>query len=113
MDFKCIQCEKSYRSKMALSNHKRLIHGNPKVHSCIQCEYTTKIKRDQDMHIRSVHEKIQEECMECGKKYSNIYNLKRHKRKHHMNLDKVGPKKQAYLDRQASWSWFGVAGRTR
>ena len=35
------------------------------------------------------------------------------KRKHHMNLDKVGPKKQAYLDRQASWSWFGVAGRTR
>ena len=35
------------------------------------------------------------------------------KRKHHMNLDKVGPKKQAYLDRQASWSWFGVVGRTR
>ena len=70
MDFKCTQCEKNYRSKMALSNHKRLIHGNPKVHSCIQCEYTTKIKRDCNMHIRSIHEKIQEECLECGKKYS-------------------------------------------
>ena len=71
---------------MTLSNHKRLVHGNPRVYLCTKCEYTTKIKRDQDMHIRSVHEKIQEECLECGKKYSNIYNLKRHKRKHHMNI---------------------------
>ena len=86
MKFHCLLCEKCYGSKMTLSNHKRLVHGNPRVYLCTKCEYTTKIKRDQDMHIRSVHEKIQEECMECGKKYSNIYNLKRHKRKHHMNI---------------------------
>ena len=86
MKFQCLLCEKCYGSKMTLSNHKRLVHGNPRVYLCTKCEYTTKIKRDQDMHIRSVHEKIQEECMECGKKYSNIYNLKRHKRKHHMNI---------------------------
>ena len=86
MKFQCLLCEKCYGSKMTLSNHKRLVHGNARVYLCTKCEYTTKIKRDQDMHIRSVHEKIQEECMECGKKYSNIYNLKRHKRKHHMNI---------------------------
>ena len=86
MKFQCLLCEKCYGSKMTLSNHKRLVHGNPRVYLCNKCEYTTKIKRDQDMHIRSVHEKIQEECSECGKKYSNIYNLKRHERKHHMNI---------------------------
>ena len=87
MEFPCIQCEKIYRSKMSLSNHKRLTHGNPKVHPCIQCDYQTKIKRDCNMHIKSVHEKIQEECLQCGKRYSNIYNLMRHKRKCHLNLE--------------------------
>ena len=86
MKFQCLLCEKSYGNKMTLSNHKRLVHGDPKVYICTKCEYTTKIKRDCDMHIRSLHEKIQEECLECGKKYSNIYNLKRHKRKQHMNI---------------------------
>ena len=60
MEFKCSECDKCYTIKMSLSNHKRLIHGNPKLFPCTQCEYTPRIKRDCEMHRRLIHEKIKE-----------------------------------------------------
>ena len=58
MEFRCSECDKCFKMKMCLSNHKRHIHGNPKQYPCTQCEYTSKIKRDCEMHMRSIHEKI-------------------------------------------------------
>ena len=58
MEFKCSQCDKCYRLKMSLSNHKRLIHGNPKLYPCTRCEYTAKSNQDCEMYIKSIHGKI-------------------------------------------------------
>ena len=88
MKFSCSQCEKCYGSKMSLSNHKRLNHGNPKLYPCTLCQYTSKMRQVCEMHIRAVHEKIREFCEVCGKHYSSKNNLHRHKKKIHLNMQR-------------------------
>ena len=72
MEFNCSQCDKCYSLKMSLSNHKRLIHGNPKLHPCTHCDYKAKSNQDCEMHIKSIHKKIKE---------TNSPNLNRHRKK--------------------------------
>ena len=92
MDFKCSKCENCYSSKMSLSNHKRLMHGNPKLYPCTQCEYISKCKQNCKMHIRAIHDKIKELCKVCGKQYSSKNNLHRHKKNIHLNKkEKMNP----------------------
>ena len=74
-----------YSNYESLSNHKRLIHGNPKLHPCTHCEYKAKSKEHCEMHIKSIHEKIKEKCTVCGKQFSNSHNLNRHRKKNHLN----------------------------
>ena len=80
-EFKCSQC---YRLKMSLSNHKRVIHGNPKLYPCTCCEYTAKSKQ----FIKSIHEKIKETCEVFGKQFSNSPNLNTHK-KNYLNSSSI------------------------
>ena len=92
MEFKCGQCDKCYASKMSLSQHRRLIHGNPKLYPCTLCEYVSKTRQKSERHIRAVHEKIKETCEICDKQYSSKNNLHRHKKKIHLpNQNKENP----------------------
>ena len=79
---------------MSFSNDKRLIHGNPKLHPCIHCEYKSKSKQHCEMHIKSIHEKFKETCKVCGKQFSNLHNLNRHKRKCHLEVIQSNNKKK-------------------
>ena len=101
MEFRCIACDKCFKMKMCLSNHMRLIHGNPRQYPCTQCEYTSRIKRDCEMHIRSIHEKIKDICMVCEKQYSNRHNLNRHRKKHHLHLQNLKRNKKKTDDVEA------------
>ena len=83
MAFTCDICNASYSLRMSLSNHKRLKHGDTKKFNCQQCEYVTSKKGNYEQHIRSIHEKIREICLYCGKSFSDKPNLNKHVRKSH------------------------------
>ena len=90
MEFNCSQCDKCYSLKMSLSNHIRIIHGNPKLHPCTHCDYKAKSKQNCEMHIKSIHKKFKEICEVCGKQFSNSPNLNRHRRrKNHLNSSNI------------------------
>ena len=80
MAFTCDICNASYIVRMSLSNHKRLKHGDAKKFTCQQCEYVTSKKENYEQHIRSIHEKIREIRLYCGKSFSDKPNLNKHVR---------------------------------
>ena len=86
MGFKCDQCGVSYPGKKSLTNHQRLKHSDAKQFTCKQCTYVTTKKDHYEQHVRSLHEKVREMCVVCGKDFSDKPNLHKHLRKFHPKI---------------------------
>jgi len=56
--FQCQLCVKTFKSSRDLTRHK-IFHSDGKPFECPKCEHKTKYKRALAEHIKSIHEKTQ------------------------------------------------------
>ncbi|XP_059893376.1 zinc finger protein 99-like isoform X1 [Gadus macrocephalus] len=69
--FKCDQCEKSYRYKLALDGHKR-------THNQLYCEVCRRVLRDAETLARHKVSHTPFQCTLCEKDFGNFKQLSRH-----------------------------------
>ena len=72
----CADCGKVFSSKMTLSLHIKMIHGNEKPHVCDQCSKGFATKKQLKNHIVQSH--CRQTCEHCGKSVLNEFFLKKH-----------------------------------
>lgn len=83
--FACIVCQKSFKNKKQLRNHKMTHTEKSKkvVHTCEVCNKTFFDKRQMKVHMDGVHKKIKPFlCSYCGYKGASKSALKMHIRQH-------------------------------
>lgn len=74
----CEKCDKEYKSKGALYNHKRSVHDKI-TYACNQCDYKCSMKGHLNQHVKQVHLKIKDfKCDLCDYKCSRKESLKTH-----------------------------------
>ncbi|KAI0890403.1 uncharacterized protein GGS22DRAFT_13139 [Annulohypoxylon maeteangense] len=79
----CNTCGKSFSSQGRLNSHN---HRHEKKHRCMQCDRRFSESRDLRRHIQSVHERIWDQCPQCGKRMKRRGdNLQRHMRRYCKN----------------------------
>ena len=83
------QCGASYPVRKSLTNHKRLKHGDAMQFTCKQSTYVTTKKENYRQHATSLHEKVREMCVVCGKDFSDKPNINKHLRKFHTEIVRV------------------------
>ena len=74
----CKICDKSFCGKQSLILHQQKIHGLKHFYTCEKCGKRFQFKRQLLSH-RSTHVEINK-CDECGRIYSNEWNLRAHQR---------------------------------
>ena len=90
-EFKCHDCEKSYKHAPSLSKHKRQVHGGPGIQppvcaTCFVCHEVFDGKYRLKQHIKDVHESMASNFCDvegCARKYKRLSDLKRHKKCNH------------------------------
>ena len=93
--WKCNQCNKYYRGRLALHAHISLCHEAPDL-TCHICGKTTKSKNMFELHIKKhKNEEKTVKCTECDKYFHTSYEMKSHRRVH---------KKDRYLCSQCEYS---------
>ncbi|XP_047529852.1 zinc finger protein 708-like [Vanessa atalanta] len=75
----CDQCDKAFRSTIALTQHKRQVHDKEKTHLCQFCSKRFFKKYHLQIHIRSHSKERPYECPDCGKFFSTTSILKNHR----------------------------------
>ena len=70
--FKCLQCEKFFKTKTTLKNHEERTHQEPKtkqkeVFQCSNCTKSFPSKSNLNRHIKSAHKRQTFECPYCSK----------------------------------------------
>ena len=76
----CDQCEKSFKSNVALRSHKEIIHeGKTDNYSCDQCGKTFSRPTTLTAHIQQVHENIKNfKCEQCPTRFATKTAMKNH-----------------------------------
>ena len=75
LQFKCEECESSYKTKKSLNLHTYNKHEGI-VHSCHYCGYNTTNKSHLKKHIESVHKGLKYKCSQCNYHATRQYILK-------------------------------------
>ncbi|XP_028170706.1 zinc finger protein 300-like [Ostrinia nubilalis] len=78
----CDQCDKRFRSKLSLVQHKRQVHDKEKTHLCQFCSKSFFKKYHLQVHLRSHTKEKPYECKQCGKSFSSSTILKNHSYTH-------------------------------
>ena len=76
MNFLCTKCEKGYKTKDALKDHKRYKHGDTS--TCTECSKVLGSKIQLGSHVRDSHGPMLHCCALCGKKFRRKFDLERH-----------------------------------
>ena len=76
MNFPCTKCEKGYKTKDGLKDHKRYKHGD--VSTCTECSKVFGSKVQLGSHVRDSHGPMLHCCALCGKKFRRKGDLERH-----------------------------------
>merc|ERR1712129_223569 len=76
---KCVDCNKEFRSKVYLLNHKYSVHSRT-TFPCETCGKTFSNKHYLARHQKSVHAAVEDvcSCETCGKQFGYIWRLKHH-----------------------------------
>ena len=76
---KCVDCNKEFRSKVYLLNHKYSVHSKT-TFPCETCGKTFSNKQYLARHQKSVHAAVEDvcSCETCGKQFGYIWHLKHH-----------------------------------
>ncbi|XP_031765179.2 oocyte zinc finger protein XlCOF6.1-like [Galleria mellonella] len=77
--FSCDLCEKSFRTKMVMLQHRRQVHEKEKSHLCQFCSKSFFKKYHLQIHLRSHTKEKPYECPDCGKCFSSTTILKNHR----------------------------------
>ncbi|XP_059059165.1 oocyte zinc finger protein XlCOF6.1-like isoform X2 [Achroia grisella] len=77
--FGCGMCEKSFRTKITMLQHRRQVHEKEKSHLCQFCSKSFFKKYHLQIHLRSHTKEKPYECPECGKCFSSTSILKNHR----------------------------------
>ncbi|KAK9870265.1 hypothetical protein WA026_006353 [Henosepilachna vigintioctopunctata] len=81
--YKCDQCDKSFRMKYKLDLHKKKEHIGIRGHICSTCKKGFFTLRDMNHHIKMTHLKLRPHvCPHCERGFSSKYALKTHVRQH-------------------------------
>ena len=82
--FICEYCSKSFTSKALMTNHKRYVHLNDRIHKCHLCEKAFVDKYNLKNHIEAIHLKIRRfTCDNCTQTFSCNGNKRKHMLKAH------------------------------
>jgi hypothetical protein len=76
LNFPCTKCEKGYKTKRGLKNHKKYKHGDVSI--CTECIKVFGSKIQLKSHVRDSHGTRLHYCARCGKKFSRKSTLERH-----------------------------------
>ncbi|KAM3964524.1 LOW QUALITY PROTEIN: uncharacterized protein ACR2FA_001494 [Aphomia sociella] len=77
--YSCGLCDKSYRTKTVLLQHRRQVHEKEKSHLCQFCSKSFFKKYHLQIHLRSHTKEKPYECPDCGKCFSSTTILKNHR----------------------------------
>ena len=77
-DFKCSNCESTFKRKKYLTRHVRSVHEGSEVLDCPKCESIFKHKHNLSRHIKEKHEGVTYSCDSCSYKATHMSSLKRH-----------------------------------
>jgi len=81
---KCPQCPKMFFSKGEVESHKTYVHNSAKNFTCSMCDKTFVTMYEANIPMKGVHLKIQEhECRFCGKRFSQSSNMYSHMKRKH------------------------------
>ncbi len=80
-NFKCPQCEKSFKTNRDLKQHS-IVHSQTKNFECPKCGKLFKTNRDLQSHLRTHNNKRDFKCEICNKEFKRPDALKKHKRTH-------------------------------
>ena len=81
----CDECGKTYNSKRALTSHKRSVHGKLNL-ECLTCGKSFSVKEFLRRHER-IHSENEFACSKCNKVCGTKLGLKNHVRYHHGDKD--------------------------
>ncbi|XP_013199708.1 zinc finger protein 883 [Amyelois transitella] len=80
--YQCELCEKAFKTKMVMLQHRRQVHDKEKMHLCQFCSKSFFKKSHLHSHIRSHTKEKPYECKDCGKHFSTITVLRNHMTTH-------------------------------
>jgi Zinc finger, C2H2 type len=91
LTYRCLQCDKCYKTEMHFHNHINSVHGEGKEKklSCLECGKTFKEARHLAVHQNSHlpdELKFTHTCRFCSKKYSSVFSLRQHIKHIHINV---------------------------
>lgn len=81
-------CGLTYKDKYGLLKHNKLAHPNEKM-NCIECDKSFESKLSLDEHVASAHDKPLEKkfaCESCDKKFYSRTDLRFHAKSHHKKV---------------------------
>ncbi|XP_043676717.1 zinc finger protein 436-like isoform X2 [Vespula pensylvanica] len=79
-EFKCLECELSFKKNSSLERHKIVIHWKCESYTCINCGSTFRDKKSLNKHRYTTHvNRNIYKCDTCDTYFSRNYHLKRHK----------------------------------
>ena len=79
----CQICDKTFKNKHSLTNHRRGQHSAGGVHTCPECGKTFGRKSNVKAHQEEVHHGKRFPCQLCNRPFTKWSSLKRHIRKTH------------------------------
>ena len=85
LQYKCEECEASYKSKRGLSLHTSSKHEGI-VYSCQYCGYKAAQQGHLKTHKESVHEGVKYQCNQCDYQATEKGNLRRHHKAVHKDV---------------------------
>jgi len=81
---KCPECPKMFFSKYEVESHKTRLHNSAKNFNCSMCDKTFVTMADVNIHMKGVHFKIKEhECRFCGERFTQSSNMHTHMKRYH------------------------------
>ena len=88
LSYSCGICDLKFQNLSNLNKHKKFVHSTG-AFPCPVCGKVFKHESYTKEHVRRVHEttKKRYECSSCGLKFSERRYLRKHEKKHQMNIE--------------------------
>ncbi|XP_063618259.1 zinc finger protein 595-like [Cydia splendana] len=80
--YECDECHNTFRSKMSISTHIRMVHIKEKLYQCHLCSKAFFKKYSLQKHVWSHTKERPFECEECGKSFGDRTTLRNHRLTH-------------------------------